>query len=307
MRVRNALRSLSIKSLYESLDVRMILHAVSQIMENYDIYVQTGCPRNIPLTAQQVAKQVVDDCIASDAFLDFIEYLIRLDANGYMGKEYQIQYLPDIIKQINAEGFIYNQTDGCFTEDTGKQASINWGRLHEGANYSFTFLKIDIVRNSEHVRTNKKSIVEASYKLIHSFIESSVLNRDGREWFWEGDGGLVAFYNGDIYNRSVLAGIDIINRLNLYNLFDNELQKPVTVRIACHAGTFPFSQNPAVIRKHDAIREAGEIESKHTPENALSLTPNIYTRLDKLLADNFVPQVHTGKWKLYCYKPWMDK
>ncbi len=306
MRVRNALRSLAIKSLYESLDVRMIIHAASQIIENYDIYERTGCPRNIPLTAQQTARQVIDDCIAFDMFLDLLEYLIILNSRGYMGREFPILYLDEMIKHVNAEGFLYNPETNRFMEDTSKQATMNWGRLHEGSNYSFTFLKIDIVRNSEHVRSNKKADVESAYRHIHAFIANSFLKRDGREWFWEGDGGLIAFFNGDIYNNSVLTGIDIINKLNLYNIFDNKLQKPVALRISCHAGTFPFSSNAAVIRKYDPIREALEIESKHTPENELSVTVNVYPRLDKLLTDSLTSAVQCDKWKLYYYKPSME-
>lgn len=306
MRVRSALRSLAIKSLYESLDVRMIVHAASQIFENYDIYARTGCPPNIPLTAQQTAKQVIDDCIAEDKFLDFIEYLIVLNSKGYMGKEYPIVYLQDMIKHISAEGFIYNATSNCFLEDIKNQATMNWGRLHENSNYSFTFLKIDIVKNSEHVRSNKKSFVESAYQHIHDLITKAYLKRDGREWFWEGDGGLIAFYNGDIYNNAVITGIDIINKINLYNIFDNILQNQVSLRIACHAGTFPFSFNSAIIRKYDPIRESIEIESKHTPENTLAVTVNVFARLDKLITDNLSHPMIIDKWKLYFYKPCME-
>ncbi len=302
MRVRNALKTAATKALYESLDVRMLLYVGSVIIPDYDIYKRTGYPENIPLTAQHAANQIMNDCVQEDLFINLVELLVSLEKNGYMGRYFTINGIRDLIKQIMAEGYVFEPASGKFIEDTRVIRTMNWGRFRENQSYPVTFVKIDMVGNSKHVNANNKALIDTVYGDFKKIIQAATIKRNGREWFWEGDGGLLAFYYSDAHASAVLAGMDILQRWFQYNLLENPLKSPVLLRMAVHAGNIVYSSDESNLKRNDCLKEINEVESHCTPENALTITQNILPHLDRVLADMFVPLDSQKSWKLLCYQ-----
>ncbi|HAP43912.1 MAG: hypothetical protein A2087_09230 [Spirochaetes bacterium GWD1_61_31] len=287
MRVRNALKSATIKSLYESFGVQMLLTAGHMLIDSYDIYERTGCPVNIPLTGQHIARQLFDDAAGENLYLELIELLVSLEKDGYMGRTYPVKGLREIIKAILAEGFLYDAETGKFYENPQVSTTPNWGRLQEGRQYQVALLKIDIVGNSKHVRENQPALIQQVYEDLKAIVNTCTLKRQGRLWFWEGDGGVLAFHYDDPYACAILTAMEILQKWFLFNSLKNQLKTPLQVRMAVHAGGVFYSANEAVLKRNETIREVFDMESTATPPNAVTIIQNAARQLDKIILDDF--------------------
>jgi hypothetical protein len=301
MKIRNAIITLTCRSLYESLGTDMMVRLVRIILPGYDINRATGIPDNIPITGQVAAEQIVRDVIARDRFLAFVEAIVNVDANGSMGREYRIHRLSELVKAILAEGFVFDRGTGLFMENSAERASPNWGRLSEGEEKNFAFLKLDIAKNSKLVKSNEKAKVEAAYAGLRSLVSRSVLARAGRVWSWEGDGCLCAFLFNQKERSALLSGIEILNELYFYNRTGNPLSSPIKVRLAAHCGPLRYSADPVSIKKAEVIREISDFESKHTETDCLTVSPNLFLGVDQVIQGRFGPEKTCDGFKLRSY------
>lgn len=308
MRVRAGLKSAVIKTLYESLGVQMLETVCRLLYPGYDIYARTGCPENIPLTAQHIARQLVTDAIADDQFLELVELMISLEINGQMGRTFPMNGIRQIIKNIIDEGFIFDTDKRCFLENPNGTncRSRGWGRLKEGHIYQVTLLKVDIVNNSGHVRNNQRSLITQVYNKLKMTIDTCTSKRNGRQWFWEGDGGLLAFYYGEAFQDAVLSSMEILQKWFMFNHTENPLQEPLYVRLAVYSDSLNYSASDEIIKRNDAVKKVFEMESSYTPKNALCITKNSARHLDRIILDNFCRLPRTGSWDLLCYQISME-
>lgn len=301
MKIRNAVISLTCRALYETFGTDMMVKLARMVIPGYNIYAQTGVPDNIPVPTQTAAQRIVKDVIARECFLPFAEILIGVDAKGYMGREYRIKHIVELVKAILAEGFLYDGETGLFMENPEERISPNWGRLEEGDEKNFAFLRLDIVKNSRLVKANPKAKIEAAYAELRSIVSRSVLSRNGRVWYWEGDGCLCSFLYAQKERAALLSGIEILNGLYLYNLCTNPLSSPIRLRLSGHCGPLRYSADSLDIKKSEAVREVMEFESKHTETDSFTVSPNLFLGVDRVIQDKFGPERSCGPFKLRAY------
>lgn len=279
----------------------MIVRIARIVIPGYDIHHQSGIPENIPITAQTAAEQVVKDIITAGRYLQLIELLIKIDTTGYMGREYPLLYMRDLIKTILAEGYSYDSVTGLFMENAQNQISSNWGRLVPGDEFQLALLRLDIVKNSELVRQHDKRSVEVAYGDLRNMVSQAVLPRMGRLWFWEGDGCLAAFVFGKKERAAVLAGMEILHNLFFYNRLSNTLGSPLRVRLAVHGGPVKYAEDPVELKKNETLREIVEMESTYGTPDTLIVSSNVFLSIDRVIQERFSEEKRGAPYKLRQY------
>jgi class 3 adenylate cyclase len=288
MKVNRQLQNLLVRALSESMSPHTMQKITRRIIPNYDLQERTGFPTNIPITGLTAANQVMLDVIEEELFLKFITVLIDVTEEGLMGTKLKIKELPLILSELKAEGIAYDGDRHQFMELKGESTSKGWRVLEEGNIYDFTFLRLDIVKNSELVRNHERETIMEVYNDLKDIVRKHVEKRNGRIWGWEGDGVLVAFFFDEKNIHAVLSGIDILLNLFLYNEFECKLGEPLLVRMAIHAGPCPFRQE---INKHqsETIARLEQVEGEYTLPDSLTLTPSVYQDLGTKLEQFFEP------------------
>lgn len=307
MRVKNSLISLCKKTLYESITADMMMRFMTMMDPDYDFYVRSGIPQNIPVTNQMAAERIVEDAVTDGRFIDFIEVLYRVDSAGYMGRSYPIKGLAQIVKAISQEGFIFDSVNGQFFEKSSERASPDWGRLHDGDERQTALLRLDIVSNSLIVKNNPALLVEEAYASLRSIVQRAVISRFGRLWLWEGDGALAAFVFHHKEAAALLSGMEILNELFFYNRLANPLQEPLKLRIAVHAGPVKYRKDTIELLKNDSIKDVIQMEGKATAINSLSASSNIFLSIDRVIQERFSPEKQTSYGKLRYYSVELGK
>ncbi|GAB1483691.1 hypothetical protein MASR2M78_25070 [Treponema sp.] len=291
MKVRSVIIRLTCKALYESLGMDLIVRIARIIFPNYNLNERTGIQEAIPITAQMAAEQIVRDMIETGRFYHFIELLISINDQGLMGREYPISHLREIVKEIIADGYIFDEETGLFVENSSCRISPDWGRLLEGEERNLALLRLDIAQNSLLVKNNPKEAVDSAYESLRLIISHSVLMRSGRVWIWEGDGCLCGFLFGRKERAAVFASMEILHELFLYNRLHNPLSSPLQVRVAVHAGPLRYSTNPDLLRKNETVKEITEIESMCAPVDGLAVSSHLFISLDRTLQERFKNEV----------------
>ncbi len=286
------------------MDIRTMTHVAREIFPAYDIHERTGFPHSMVIPPLDVASQIVSDVLGSGKFLSYVRLLISAQDDGIMGRHYSITFLREIIKGTYELGFIFDSVNGMFTENPRVRKSRNWGALEEGVEYPFAFLAIDIVDNSQLVKTHTKTAISRTYDDLRSLVNSSIDGRNGRIWNWEGDGGLIAFFFGDKHTSAVLSGMEIINELYIYNRTSCALNKPLAVRIGVHGGSCEYSSNVEHLQKLDTVIETYDMErlAKH---NSVNISVVVKVMLDEYISQHF-KAVGTKKNGSFCYSLEME-
>jgi class 3 adenylate cyclase len=288
MKVSGKLQSLAVRALSESMDVHTMTVVARRLFDNYDLYKRTGFPGNLSIPNQDAASQIVRDIRESDRFLDFVTLLIESHERGLKGRRIRIPYLREIVGEMMKEGLIYDEAEKLFFEDSRLRKTSNWGVLREQVEYLFTFLRIDIVGNTDLVRMNDENAVQESYRDFREIVQGIVERRNGRVWNWEGDGGLSAFHFSNKDNHAALSAMEIVNELHLYNLMRCRLKNPLSVRMAVHGGPCEFREKFEEIHS-DTIMAVLELESKFTKPGTVSFSGMVYRNLSPLIAKLLTP------------------
>ncbi len=289
MRLKSSTISLCRKILYESLTTDAMVRFVRLVEPEYDLHERSGIPVTIPITNQMAAERVVSDILADGRFIDFVEVLVKIDAEGYMGRSYPIKGLGQIVKILEQDGFVLDRSTGQFFENTNERASPDWGRLHEGDERQTSILRLDVVDNSALVQRNRPECVDRAFVALRSIVSRAVVSRFGRVWSWEGDGALAAFMLGRKERSAVLAGMEILNELFFFNRSGNPLDSPLRVRIAAHSGLVRYSDSLMELLKNDAVKDAIQIEASATPADTFSASSNLFLSIDRTIQDRFGP------------------
>ena len=289
MQIPSSLSNITARVLAESLDVQSMSKIADLLIPNYDIYERSGFPANIPIQKQDASRQIVRDVIRCNSYLDLVTILIRFHTEGYMGKKYPIKGLKALLKELNDMGLVFDQVNKMFVEDAAKRKTRNWGVLSEGREYILAFLSIDVVGNTRLVKQYSPELIKKTYAHLREIVQKAIDKRNGRIWSWEGDGGMIAFYFSNKYLLATLSGMEIIHELLLYNIMQNPLDKPVSVRMAIHGGPCIYTSNDEDIKEIDVVKKVMDMEARYTRPNMLTVSNIIKTSLDSQLSKHFRP------------------
>ena len=304
MKIKNVNSSHCRKCLQLSLPVDMMIRFARLANPDYNIYKRTGLSEGMPIPNQIAAQRIVADMIQDGFYVDFVEKLITIGNEGYMGRHYQLHGLDNVIEGVMHEGYTFDKVTGQFFENQRERISVNWGRLQEGDERKITVLRLDIAGNSILVKNNTRQKVESAYNDMRAIVNKTVVNRLGRLWSWEGDGAVAAFLFGPMEKMAVGAGMEILHELFFYNRIRNPLDSPINVRMGVHTGQVLYSDNELKRNKNDTIKKAVTLEDL-APANNLCVSYNVYINMDTNILSLFGPEKSHkgGKYRLYSMGP----
>jgi hypothetical protein len=295
------------RCLQQSLSVELMVRFAQLIEPDYDIYKSTGMTEGMPISNQSAAQHIVIDMIRKGRFIDFVEKLIRINADGYMGRSYTLKGLNDVIAGIIQEGYSFDKTTGQFFENQQERITPNWGRLLEGDEHRMTVLRLDIAGNSILVRENPRDRINAAYNELRTIVARAVTKRLGRLWSWEGDGALAVFMFGSIEKMAIYAGMEIFHELFFYNRTANSLKSPIKLRIGVHIGDVRYSDNAVERLKSETIKQALALESRAALGDSMAVSFNLFMSMDQNLISFFTPEKTLGGSKYRLYKVGLEK
>jgi class 3 adenylate cyclase len=264
-----------------------MIRFAAHVYPEYNIYKEAGLRENQPLSNQNAALRIVEDFIKAERFIDLVEFLIQVELKGYMGRQYSLRGLNNVISGIIHEGYSYDTATGQFFENQSARISNSWGRLIDGDERNMAVLRLDVAANSALVKQNDANSVDKAYRDLRNIVSQAVVSRLGRLWSWEGDGALSVFLFGHKERAAVLAGMNILHELYLYNRLVNPLNAPITVRIAAHAGPVHYWDDQGERLKNETIRETVHIESRAVRPGSLGISDGIFLSIDRGLQDLF--------------------
>jgi class 3 adenylate cyclase len=283
MRVKSRLKNMVIRGLTQSMDVKTMTHVARRLIDNYDVHERSGFPGSVPIPNQEAARQIVEDMIEHQQFLAFISLLIDVNRSGFVGRKYRIPRMKDILLEVMEAGYSFDTEQRVFVENAGQRRTRNWGVLLGGQRYTLAFLIMDIVKNSELVRTYDQETISRLYRDVRKLMQRVVEKRDGRLWLWEGDGGLAAFYMGDTNIAAVHSGMEILHELFLYNHLWSSLDEHVAVRLSVHSGQVEYREQLDSIES-PVLEKARHIEARIAGPNELAISELVYDTVDPLVA-----------------------
>ncbi len=287
MRYKSSLVNLIIRSLTESLSLDMMSRLAQNVIENYDVYQRSCFPPSVEIPRRDASKQITYDMRDSALLPHFVGEMVKLHQNGFMGRQHQILHLRNIIKELFDHGYIYDMDNSIFVENPDVRRTRNWGTLRRDHEYIFTFLRLDIVGNTELVKNNPEKVIKQTYADLLAIIENTIHKRNGRVWSWEGDGGLISFFFSNKNLLGTTSAMEIINEIFIYNQLSCKLNKPLAVRLAIDGGNCDYTENDEDLKKNDTIKRVIKVEGKYTQPNSLTVTDVVYQGLDDIIQKQF--------------------
>ena len=284
-----------------SLSVPDMVRFVKMVYPDYDIYKSSGYPQGQPIANQDAATRIVTDLVQDGYYVDFVETLITIDSEGYMGHRYVLKGLDNIVSDVIQAGYNYDKTTGQFFENQRERISRNWGRLLDGDERQMAVMRLDIAGNSVLVKENPKPLIDKAYGDLRKIVTKAVVSRLGRLWSWEGDGALTAFMLGKYSRMAIFSGIEILNELLLYNKMYNSLNTDIKIRLSVHSGSMVYSRSETECLKADTVRKAITLESKAALPNSLVISESLAVTQDQGLLNIFsdTKAVSADKYRIY--------
>lgn len=257
-----------------------------EIIQNLDLYELTGFPPNCSIPRKDAANELVEYLFEINKITQLIQLIIQTAKIGFKSENYEFPNLRLIMNEIKESGYEYNQNLKKVVKIERNEKRNDWGFLEEGKVYNFCFVSADICGNSKLVRKYDGAKIKESYKIFKSFVVKSVESRNGRIWSWEGDGGLLVFHLDDFVESAVLASIDIMSSLIVFNSTMNLLGEDIIIRMGINVGGVEYKKEVDAIIS-ESIELAKKIEKAHTTPQTLSLSKNSYQHVNSTLRNYF--------------------
>ena len=73
------------------------------------------------------------------------------------------------------------------------------------------------------------------------------------------------------------------------------------VRVAVHSGNCDYTNNKEEIVKLEPVKKVIEIEAKYTKPNTVTISANVQSSIEPLIADELTPVASKNKMGLYNY------
>lgn len=287
------LKRLIAEDLYRAFNISELKSFCSTIQMDLDLYKITGYSENLSIPTKEAAVKIVDYFHETKKLIPLLNLIIHAAKVGFKGEKVVFNNLKNIFHEINESGYKYNPEINkiVIIEKSGKRT--DWGFLEEGLVYNFCFVSIDICDNSKLFRKYDTAIIRQTYQNFKNLIKNIIEKRDGRIWTWEGDGGVAAFHIKDYINQSVLAAIDILSAMPIFNTTSNYIDDDILIRIGINAGDAEYKNDIDMIDS-ESINKTKLIEKKHTYPMSISINYHTYQHLDSIIKNYFVNEMING-------------
>ncbi|HMU85139.1 MAG TPA: adenylate/guanylate cyclase domain-containing protein [Leptospiraceae bacterium] len=298
------IRKLVKEFLWKSLNTDQMNYVAKEADPRFDLGKVSGFGHSIVVTRQTAADVIVDYFATEDAFLHLFATLLFMEGKNASGGVIHFVNPDPIIKKLRERQWIYDPSAGRFIKSQSQTRTADWGFLQEGSEYSLVFGSIDIVGSSALARTNVPVDVENTLVRMRAYLQDQIEARNGRIWYWHGDGGVMAFYGADAASRAVISSVAILAYLPIFNLTQNELrpENDVSLRIGLHAGLAVYRSDTEKILSPD-IRFAEEVEKHCAETNTIAITERTVNSLPPEVRRQFNPAGEHSANRIYVYRP----
>jgi class 3 adenylate cyclase len=289
-----------------SLDLDNMIAFAQQVLPGYDLRSRLGVSERIPVSNYTAAQRIIQDMDSEGHFIDFVEFLIRVDNEGFMGHTISMRGLDDVTGAVVREGYLYDKTARQFFENQRERISPNWGRLKNGDERQMSALRLDIAGNSALVKNNPQNKIQKAYAALREIVSQAVISRYGRLWSWEGDGALAVFFPGPREKAAVFCGMDILHEVFFYNKLKNPLSDPIMLRIGAHVGKVRYFDNSLERLKNETIKETVKLEEA-VPNNSLGVSYNLFIAMEQGILNLLGPEKNREGRKYRVYQVSQEK
>ncbi len=267
----------------------------SMIQPDLDLYKLTGYPQHLNIPIKDVSKQAVEYFHKTNRMIPLLNAIVQSTNTGFKGEQVVFNNIKSIIFEMKECGFEYNSRLNKVVMIDELCKRNDWGYLTEGNYYNFCFVSIDICGNSNFVRKYDNELIRKTYLNFKKLVQNCVEKRNGRIWSWEGDGGLAVFHVEDFMNKAILASIEILSSMTVFNMTSNHLDDDISIRIGMNAGQAEYNKNLHMINS-EAITEARQIEKNNTLPMTISVNPNVVQNIDVAIRNYFSMENINGKY-----------
>ena len=258
--------------------------------KKYDHYTISGTERHITISSRKAAL-ILCDTMGSDrngGLLRLMQFVAGLDGKFFLNRTVELQRLESFLTSMTRRGYQYDFKSGKIVP-AGKDSSRlkNWGALKNDKIYDCTIMSIDIVKNSDLVRSHGQKMMEKLYFKFASFFDHLLEHYDGRIWNWAGDGGLVAMTFKDHEIRAVLCALDIQRSLMVFQLSpDYPIAEDFSLRIGLDCGRIKFNLDTGKIIS-DVINYAAHLEKQWAKPGCVAISETVFNALPTKLKTAF--------------------
>ncbi|MGQ9630239.1 MAG: hypothetical protein ACUVXI_07965 [bacterium] len=255
---------------------------------DFDVYSRSGFAyaQGVSMPQGEAARIIVDHFTKIHRLEDLIAAVIKLDGNYLKGRAISLRGTDGLSRFLRQHGYFYNPDTGRLERRRANGQIDSWAFVHEGNEYSFGFLSVDISGNSKIVSRYPREDVERVYRSLYKYLCEKVERRHGRFWSWQGDGGLCAFYCDDISNAAVNSAVDILLGMPLFNTESNSLNDDIRLRLAVHRGKAIYIAQKGNIISED-INFVSHLEKNGTDVNSISISDRIFRELSPRMGRYF--------------------
>jgi class 3 adenylate cyclase len=295
------------KGLYDlivrSLNSDQVNHLAQYIDAKFDVYKISGFGRKLSVPRQVAADSLLRYFTEEEQLVEFFEHVLQNENILLYSSRIHIRGKESLINLLNRKNWAYDERSCRFTKDQSVTFTSDWGFMRDGEEYNLSFASIDIVANSEIVRQNVRVDVDNTYSCLRSFIQKQVVSRNGRIWFWHGDGGVAAFYDHKGIMQSIVSTIAILSYLPVFNVFENELHSDndIKLRIGIHYGSAIYKKDISKIISKD-LTIAENLEKNYATPNTIVISEIVFKTLDYRLRNSFVTAGELEHGKIYKYQ-----
>lgn len=252
---------------------------------NLNIYDEANEYQHVTLPPRRAADTLVQACQQHNVLNDLIQLLVELDGHLLLGRWVTVEGLERLLEDLPKVGLVYNfQKRKVMPIKSDPQELPNWGSLRDGRTYSITVASIDIVENSQLVRTYGMRKVQNLYSRFYTLLNEKLRKYDGRTWSWSGDGGIVAFTFKHHELRAVQFAFELQRTLPIFNSFtERGIDAEIAIRIGIDAGKIQFTYDIGSIVS-ETINFAAHLEKQATSSGHIAVSDTVCEALPLRLA-----------------------
>jgi class 3 adenylate cyclase len=261
--------------------------------KDYNTHKLEKVDNSITISTLTAARRFVNECVEKNLLDELFKFLIELDGTALRGRKTNLIGLENLLYSISKTGMYFDYNKRKFVKfDQDKEILLNWGSLKDGKEYDIVIASIDICSNSELVKKYKPSIMEKEYYRLWDFLRKKSQAYNGRIWSWAGDGGLIAFRSADGVSNAVSCCLEVQFSLPVYNNADyKSITEDICLRIGMDMGNIKFFTDTGKIIS-DIINYAAHLEKKGTNANGVSVSENIFNKLNPKMKNLFKNKIN---------------